>query len=125
MTHLACVQRRHPQTVVEGVGRRIAEVRRQADLTQEQAAEQLGISLRHMKRIEAGHNMTIFTLAKIASSLGVSPASLLAAPKSSAPRRPGRPRSRRRARASGGVAGHSARTGRLTQIALAPSLAAR
>jgi transcriptional regulator with XRE-family HTH domain len=92
------VQRPDPQAVVERVGRRIAEVRHDEGLTQEQAAEKLGVSLRHMKRLEAGHNMTLFTLAKIASSFGVSPASLLRAPRSLAPRGPGRPRARRRGR---------------------------
>jgi transcriptional regulator with XRE-family HTH domain len=89
---LPSVQRRNPQAVIEAVGRRIAEVRQHHGLTQEKAAERLGISLRHMKRIEAGHNMTLFTLARIAFALDVTPASLLAAPRSSAPRRPGRPR---------------------------------
>jgi transcriptional regulator with XRE-family HTH domain len=89
---LRAVQRRDPQSVIEAVGRRIAEVRQLHGLTQEEAAEQLGISLRHMKRLEAGHNMTIFTLARIAFALDVAPAALLAPPQSSAPRRPGRPR---------------------------------
>ena len=77
------MQRRNPQTVVEAVGRRIAEVRQHHALTQEEAAERLGISLRHMKRIEAGHNMTLFTLARIAFAFDVAPASLLAPPRSS------------------------------------------
>ena len=89
---LAVQRRSSPQTVVDAVGRRIAEVRRHHGLTQEQAAEVLGISLRHMKRLEAGHNMTIFTLARIAFAFDVTPAELLARPRSSAPRRPGRPR---------------------------------
>lgn len=85
------MQSRKPQEVVDAVGRRIAEVREHHGLTQEEAAERLGISLRHMKRIEAGHNMTIYTLARIALAFDVTPASLLAAPRSLAPRRPGRP----------------------------------
>jgi transcriptional regulator with XRE-family HTH domain len=95
---VAAVQRRDPQAVVEDVGRRIAEVRQLGEMTQEECAEKLGISLRHMKRLEAGHNMTIFTLARVASAFGISPASLLATPRSSAPRRPGRPPERRRGR---------------------------
>jgi len=86
------VQRRNPQAVVDAVGRRIAEVRQHHGMTQEQAAERLGISLRHMKRLEAGHNMTLFTLARVAYAFDVAPAALLAQPRSSAPRRPGRPR---------------------------------
>jgi transcriptional regulator with XRE-family HTH domain len=89
---LRVVQRRSPQAIIEDVGRRIADVRRHLCLTQEQAAERLGISLRHMKRLEAGHNMTLFTLARVAFALDVAPVALLAAPRSSAPRRPGRPR---------------------------------
>jgi transcriptional regulator with XRE-family HTH domain len=89
------VQRRDPQDVVDAVGRRIAEVREHHGWTQEEAAERLGISLRHMKRIEAGHNMTVHTLARIAFAFEVAPASLLNAPRSTAPRRPGRPRTTR------------------------------
>jgi transcriptional regulator with XRE-family HTH domain len=65
--------------------------------TQEETAERLGVTLRHMKRIEHGHNMTLRTLQWIASVLKVTPASLVSPPREWAPRRPGRPRRQTRA----------------------------
>ena len=45
-----------------------------------------------MKRIEAGHNMTIYTAARIATALDVTVAELFVPPKSSDRRMPGRPK---------------------------------
>ncbi len=80
---------------VEGVGRRTAEIRQERGWTQEEAAERLEVTVRHMKRIESGHNMTLRTLQWIASVLKVTPAALVSPPKEWAPRRPGRPRARK------------------------------
>jgi transcriptional regulator with XRE-family HTH domain len=83
---------RTDQELVEAIGRRIAEVRRKNGWTQEVAAEKLGISTRHMTRLERGVNVTVCTLARIARILGVTPAALLTQPRSLAPRPRGRPR---------------------------------
>ena len=81
---------------VEGVGRRIAEIRQERGWTQEEAAERLEVTLRHMKRLERGHNMTLRTLQWIASVLKVAPAILVSPPKEWAVRRPGRPRTQKK-----------------------------
>lgn len=73
------------------VGRRVAECRQNAGLTQLELAEALDISLQYVQRIEAGQvNMTLASLKRWAEELGVTPAALLDRPTSSRPGR-GRP----------------------------------
>ena len=75
------------------VGRRIAELRRERGLTQEQFAERLGIAANALQRIELGmQNLTIRSLVRLANGLGVPLASLFEAPASRTVRS-GRPRS--------------------------------
>ena len=82
--------------VTHGVGRRIAELRADAHLTQEQMAEQLGVSLKYVQRVEAGReNLTIRSLVRFANILGVEVAELFAPPRSHEVRR-GRPPGRSR-----------------------------
>ena len=58
--------------LVRSVGRRIAELRRNKDLTQAEFAELLGVSVQWVSRAEVGHeNLTISTMAKVANALGV------------------------------------------------------
>ncbi|WP_411280351.1 helix-turn-helix domain-containing protein, partial [Gemmatimonas sp.] len=53
---------------MRAVARRIAEVRRLAGITQEALAEQLGIALKNVQRIESGRqNLTLQTLARVAT----------------------------------------------------------
>ncbi len=59
------------------VSRRIGEVRRAKGLTQDEVAERLGTATRALQRIEAGQNLTLYTLARIAAVLGVGPEELL------------------------------------------------
>jgi transcriptional regulator with XRE-family HTH domain len=68
-----------PEDFVRRVTRRIASVRQAAGLTQEQFADALGTAVRNIRRIEAGQNLTLYTVARIASVLGVRPDDLLAA----------------------------------------------
>jgi transcriptional regulator with XRE-family HTH domain len=67
-----------PEAFVLRVTRRIGEIRRERGLTQDAVAEALGTATRAFQRIEAGQNLTLFTLARIAAVLGVSPEALLA-----------------------------------------------
>jgi transcriptional regulator with XRE-family HTH domain len=60
------------------VARRVAELRRAKGLTQDQLAEALGTATRNVQRIEAGQNLTLFTIARIAAVLGVEPEGLVA-----------------------------------------------
>ena len=85
------MEREKPERVIESVGRRIAELRQERGWTQEQTAEKLGVSLRHMKRLEAGHNLTLHSLVRIAVKLGVPTAALLQSPKAWGVRARGRP----------------------------------
>jgi transcriptional regulator with XRE-family HTH domain len=75
------------------VGRRIAELRERAGLTQDQLAERLENSVKYVQRVErGGDNLTIGTVLKFAKGLGARWRELYRAPRSLAPRRPGRPR---------------------------------
>jgi transcriptional regulator with XRE-family HTH domain len=89
------VARKDPKRTLLDVGRRIAEVRAEAGLTQEQFAERVArVSLKYLQRIEAGRaNMTVLTLAKFAARIGVEVRDLFDPPTAREVRR-GRPRSK-------------------------------
>jgi transcriptional regulator with XRE-family HTH domain len=76
----------------EDVGRRIAETRVARGWTQEECAVRLRLTVRRLRRFEAGANVTLRTLERIARGLGVDVRTLLEPPASHGPRRPGRPR---------------------------------
>lgn len=82
------------KTLLANVGRRIAELRVDRGLTQEALAEELGVTARWVQSTEAGgENLTLTTLAKFATGLGVPVAELFRAP-TRAKARPGRPKRR-------------------------------
>ena len=60
-----------PDDLVARVARRLAEVRRERGITQEELAERLDTAERNVRRIEAGQNITLRTLSRIAVALGV------------------------------------------------------
>jgi transcriptional regulator with XRE-family HTH domain len=60
-----------PTAAVRRVAKRIAEVRREKGITQDEMAERLRCAPRNYQRIEYGQNITIETLTKIANALGV------------------------------------------------------
>jgi transcriptional regulator with XRE-family HTH domain len=68
-----------PEDFVHRVTRRIAALRQSRGMTQEQFAGLLGTAPRNVRRIEAGQNLTLHTLARIARALGVAPDDLLTA----------------------------------------------
>ena len=77
---------------VRNVGRRVAELRAKAGLTQEQQAERLGFTLKYLQRIEGGgENLTVRSLVKIASVFGVSVTELFHKPRTKQAG-PGRPK---------------------------------
>jgi len=83
----------NPEKLIRLVGRRIAEVRRHAGLTQEELAERLDVGSRYVSRAERGENLTLETLARFASVLGVRARDLLDPPKPESRKvRTGRPR---------------------------------
>ena len=81
-----------PQKVTKELGLRIAELRRERGVTQEQFSVQLRSTFQWVSQIEAGRNLTIYSLVKIANALDVTLAHLLIAPKATPARRRGRPR---------------------------------
>jgi transcriptional regulator with XRE-family HTH domain len=70
-------KRPDPQAFVVRVTQRIAEVRREQGFTQTELADLLGTNLRNLQRIEAGQNLTLHTLARIAEALGTEPEELV------------------------------------------------
>lgn len=84
-----------PRRVVDDFGRRVAELRRLKDWTQQDLAERWGVSLSYVQLVEAGReNLTIESLALLAGVLRTRPAALLEPPRARPPRRPGRPKTR-------------------------------
>jgi transcriptional regulator with XRE-family HTH domain len=82
-----------PERVCANVGRRIAELRKERGLTQEEFSVRLGTSFQWVSQLEGGRNITLHSLARIANALRVSLEELIALPKSpSRSRRVGRPR---------------------------------
>lgn len=77
--------------VIADVGRRVAEIRRELGLTQQEAAEKLRMPLKNLQRIEGGMNLTLRTLVRLARGLGVKARELLDEPASRDRRRRGRP----------------------------------
>jgi transcriptional regulator with XRE-family HTH domain len=69
-----------PVKTVRHVGRRVAELRRAAGITQAQLAEKMGVSIQYVSRIELGTNLTLHTLVKLANVFRVMPADLLLSP---------------------------------------------
>lgn len=60
-------------TVLDQVGRRLAELRRAHGWTQEQMSERLGVLTSYLQRIEAGReNLTLGSLVALANVLGTS-----------------------------------------------------
>ena len=69
--------------LLKNLGRRIAEVRVDRRLTQERMAEELGISIKYLQRLERGRNMSLTTLVGIANRLRVGLNELLLVPATS------------------------------------------
>lgn len=73
------------------VGRRIAELRLAAGHTQESFARALGTSPQYAQRLEAGLNLTLHSLVKVANALSVPVSALLEPTAHRRPTRAGRP----------------------------------
>ena len=74
------------------VGRRVGEIRAERGLTQEQLAEMLDVTLRHLQAVEGGsENLTVKTLASFPTALDVGIAVLFEPPQTPRPKR-GRPK---------------------------------
>jgi transcriptional regulator with XRE-family HTH domain len=74
----------NPQTeaLLKKVGRRIAELRQAAELTQEQLAAKLKITLKYLQRVEAGrHNLSVDSLVRFSRVLKAEPKVLFEEPR--------------------------------------------
>lgn len=81
-----------PDRLLRSLGRRIAELRAERGLTQEQLAELVDVSARYIQSVEAGEeNLTVRTLAKFGTVLEVAVYDLLLPPTKPKPG-PGRPK---------------------------------
>jgi transcriptional regulator with XRE-family HTH domain len=69
-----------PQAAVRRVAKRIAEIRREKGITQDEMAERLHCATKNYQRIEYGQNVTIKTLTRIANLLGVTVTDLVPPP---------------------------------------------
>ncbi len=79
--------------IVDDFGRRVGELRRARGWTQAELAERWGVSLGYVQLVEHGReNLTLESLALLASVLRIQPLELLRPPRSRARRRPGRPK---------------------------------
>lgn len=74
------------------LGLRVIELRQSLNLTQEDLAERIGWGPRQMQRVEAGTNLSVDGLVKLANALGVDLPTLLQPPSRRIQRRPGRPK---------------------------------
>lgn len=75
------MRREDPDAVARNVGRRIAELRRDRGLTQEELAAVLDVSVRWVARVElSAVNLTLHTLTKVANGLRVPTRALLDPP---------------------------------------------
>lgn len=83
------------ERVCRDLGQRVIELRREKGLTQQELAERMEIDPRDLRRVEAGDNVTVHMLVRLARALDVHIRDLFQPPRSRQRRRPGRPRSRR------------------------------
>jgi HTH-type transcriptional regulator / antitoxin HipB len=90
-----------PARVLSDVGRRVAELRLAAGLTQEELAEALAVSVKYVQRVERGRdNLTLDSMVKLVNALGARMADLHVPPRAvRTPTRAAPAKRRRRARA--------------------------
>lgn len=69
-----------PEIVAERIGRRIAELRQQKGWSQREFAELLRVTFQWVSQLEAGQNLTIYTLVKVANAFEVTLQDLLEPP---------------------------------------------
>ena len=79
------------------IGHRVWEIRQERGLTQKELAEKLKASVQYIGRLERGaeRNLQLNTLLKLATALDVQTRELFDTPKTTRPRRFGRPSNKR------------------------------
>lgn len=67
-----------PKEIAKRIARNVRVLRSQMGLTQETLSHRSGIAVRHLQKVEAGQvNVTLATLVRLSSALGVDPSELL------------------------------------------------
>jgi len=84
-----------PERICRGIGRRIAELRKEKGMTQEQFSVLLGTSFQWVSQIEGGRNMTVHSLVRVANALGIGLDALFETPRGAPARAIGRPKKKR------------------------------
>jgi transcriptional regulator with XRE-family HTH domain len=85
--------------VLSDVGRRVAELRLAADLTQEELAEALAVSVKYVQRVERGRcNLTLDSMVKLVNAQGARMADLHVPPRPTRTPTKATPAKRRRRR---------------------------
>jgi transcriptional regulator with XRE-family HTH domain len=76
------VRRQDPERVLKDIGRRVAEIRAEHEMTQERFAEEvLGVSLKYLQAVEAGReNLSVASLVKLSNLARVRVAELFSPP---------------------------------------------
>ena len=85
------VDSKQPPSLARLVGRRIAELRSELDLTQQRFADQLRVTVDYVRLVERGANLTIASLERFARALQV-PVTELFVPPRTMRTNPGRPK---------------------------------
>ena len=73
-------RRRDADVVIKGVGGRIRQIRTEAGLTQQEVADQLGVTVQYAQRLEYGLNLSIRSMVKVADVLRVDVATFFERP---------------------------------------------
>lgn len=82
------------EALMRNVGRRVAELREARDVTQQQLADSLDVTMRYVQSIEGGEqNLTLRSLANLAAVLRA-PVAALFDPPATRSKQPGRPKRR-------------------------------
>ncbi len=74
------------------LGLRVLELRRGHGWTQQELADRMEMDARDLRRIEAGDNVTVMTLVRLAEALDIEVGALFEPAQDGARRRPGRPK---------------------------------
>ena len=80
------------ERVCRNLGQRVIELRKERGWIQQQLADEMQIDPRDLRREEAGDNVTIGMLVRLAKALGVEIAALFESPRTKHRRQPGRPK---------------------------------
>lgn len=80
------------ERVCRDLGQRVIELRKERGWIQQRLADEMEIDARDLRRVEAGDNVTVSMLVRLAGALGVEIGALFEPPRTRHRRKPGRPK---------------------------------